>query len=122
MGKPLIEGGEVLALRKRRINEDTCKKFGYAVADDSRGRKVQLAPYRDERGRIVAQKVRAANKKFSTTSDFEIDNLQLFGQHLWQSYSRWPALSTSSLVFKVTYEIYRLYPQGLPQGSASSLP
>ena len=88
MGKPLIEGGEVLALRKRRINEDTCKKFGYAVADDSRGRKVQLAPYRDERGRIVAQKVRGANKKFSTTGDFEIDKLQLFGQHLWQSNGR----------------------------------
>ena len=88
MGKPLIEGGEVAALRKRRINEDTCKKFGYVIADDSRGRKVQLALYRDQGGRIVAQKVRGANKKFSTTGDFEIDKLQLFGQHLWQSNGR----------------------------------
>jgi len=46
-------------------------------------RKVQLAPCRDQGGRIVAQKVRGANKKFSPTGDYEIDKLQLFGQHLW---------------------------------------
>jgi len=51
-------------------------------------RKVQLAPCRDQGGRIVAQKVRGANKKFSTAGDFKIDKLQLFGQHLWQSNGR----------------------------------
>ncbi len=85
MGKPLIQGGEYVPLRKRKLTEDTLMKFGYTIADDDQGRKVQVAPYRDQDGAIVAQKIRAANKKFSTTGDFEIDKLQLFGQHLWQS-------------------------------------
>lgn len=85
MGKPLIQGGEFMALRKRRLTEETCKKFGYVIADDERGRKIQIAPYRDFDGTVVAQKLRAANKKFSTRGDFKADQLQLFGQHLWQA-------------------------------------
>ena len=85
MGKKLIEGGEFQPLRKRKITEDTCKKFGYRVAQDDQGRTVQVAPYRDQSEQVAAQKIRGANKKFYTTGDFDIENLQLFGQHLWQS-------------------------------------
>ena len=85
MGKPLIEGGYFLALRKRRLTEETCKKFGYRVCQDDRGKAVQVAPYRDQSGSIAAQKIRGADKKFYTTGDFNIEELQLFGQHLWQS-------------------------------------
>ena len=85
MGNKLIEGGEFQALRKRKISEETCKKFGYRVAQDGQGRTVQVAPYKDQSGRLVAQKIRGANKKFFTTGDFDIENIQLFGQHLWQS-------------------------------------
>lgn len=77
--------GEFKDLAKRGIREETCRKFGYKV-----GRKgdkpVQLAPYRDKNSKVVAQKLRFAdkdegmpwvgrNKKVS----------QLFGQHLWGS-------------------------------------
>jgi len=85
VGKKLIEGGEFQPLRKRKITEDTCKKFGYRVAQDDQGRTVQVAPYRDQSEQVAAQKIRGANKKFYTTGDFDIENLQLFGQHLWQS-------------------------------------
>lgn len=93
MGKPsmrsvdksLIQGGEFLPLRKRKLTEETVKKFGYTIAEDGRGKKVQVAPYRDQSGSVVAQKIRGANKRFSTRGDFDIKKLQLFGQHLWPS-------------------------------------
>lgn len=75
----LIQGGEVIPITKRGISEETCKKFGYQVAEHF-GKKVQVAPYR-KAGHIIAQKVRGANKTFSTMGAFK--DVELFGQHLW---------------------------------------
>lgn len=78
--KSLVPFGEYRALNKRNITEETCKKFGYFLGE-RKGVTVQVAPYRDESGTVIAQKVRTADKKFSTTGDFK--NVVLFGQHLW---------------------------------------
>ena len=78
----LIKDGVFSSLPKRKLNEETCKKFGYKVARIN-GQPVQIAPYRDQSGNIVGQKVREAGKKFRTTGSF--DDVQLFGQHLWPS-------------------------------------
>jgi twinkle protein len=73
--------GEYVSLAKRGISEDTCKKFGYLQATDKHGKVVQVATYR-RGGRIVGQKLRGKNKKFSFIGDMKQSGL--YGQHLWQ--------------------------------------
>lgn len=80
--KDLIrEGTEVRALRKRKISEETCKKFGY-LTGTFKGKPVQIAQY-VKNGRVVAQKLRDANKKMVLLGDTK--DLPLFGMHLWNS-------------------------------------
>lgn len=79
--KSLVPFGNYQAIQTRNLNEATCEKFGYFVAEEN-GHKVQVAPYRNKAGQIVGQKVRAAGKKFRTTGDFK--DVALFGQHLWR--------------------------------------
>lgn len=76
----LIEGGEFRALTKRCITEETARKFGYRVADFN-GKTVQVAPYYDGEGNLVAQKVRFPNKDFTFLG--EPKQAVLFGQNLW---------------------------------------
>ncbi|SFZ81695.1 twinkle protein [Devosia enhydra] len=80
--KSLVPFGHYQAIPARSLNEATCEKFGYFIAEDDRGQKVQVAPYRNKAGQIVGQKVRSAGKKFRTTGDFK--DATLFGQHLWR--------------------------------------
>jgi len=72
---------EYRGLIKRGIDEETCKKFGYGIGD-SFGVTVQVANYRDKAGKIVAQKIRDAQKNFMFSGDAK--QAQLFGQHLWR--------------------------------------
>jgi twinkle protein len=71
---------EPMSLVKRGITEDTCKKFGYGIGT-FRGVKVQVANYRDKNGRVVAQKLRDAKKKFVITGDAK--SMRLYGEWLW---------------------------------------
>lgn len=75
----LIEG-EYMALTKRGISEETCRKFGYQVAERN-GEKVQVANYYSRTGELVAQHIRNSKKDFSWTGDAR--DVELFGQHLW---------------------------------------
>ncbi len=77
----LVEIEEIRGLKKRGIRQETCEKFGYGVGRYG-GKLVQVAPYRDQHGVIVAQKIRTPDKEFSTTGT--IKGVQLWGQHLWQ--------------------------------------
>lgn len=67
-------------LAKRNLTEETCSKFGYGVGEHA-GRKVQVACYKMG-GRVVAQKIRTADKDFYWKG--EPKEAGLFGQHLWQ--------------------------------------
>lgn len=98
----LITDGHHCALPKRRLSEEICKKYDYRIARDATG-PIHVAPYRDQDGKVVAQKIRGANKSFRTTGDFS--NVQLFGQHLYEPSKRLvivegelDALSYSSVV------------------------
>jgi twinkle protein len=77
----LIESGEVQALGKRRITEDTCRKFNYTVSQYG-GQKVQVANYKNREGQVVAQKIRFADKTFKFLGDAK--QAGLYGQHLWK--------------------------------------
>lgn len=81
-GIPLLMDGEVVELRKRRIDYETCRKFNYSK-NTHKGRPVQVAPYYDaETGQLCAQKLRYPDKDFVITGD--IKRAGLFGQQLWQ--------------------------------------
>lgn len=73
--------GEIKALAKRGITEETCRKFGYRTGD-FHGSPVQIAPYCDDSGAVIAQKLRFAGKTFSFIG--EAKKAGLFGQHLWR--------------------------------------
>jgi twinkle protein len=79
-GSPLVKGLEYKSLVKRGLDAETCKKFGYGVAEHN-GRTVQVAPFTRD-GKIVAQKLRDSKKNFTITGDAK--KLGLFGQHLWR--------------------------------------
>lgn len=75
----LITGGLHLPLNRRKITQETCKKWGYEICDYN-GRKVQVANYIVD-GRVIAQKVRSPGKKFHITGDAKA--MKFFGQHMW---------------------------------------
>lgn len=78
--------GEVTALAKRKITEETCKKFGYRVGK-FKGKTVQIADYFDANGKVVAQKVRFPDKDFTVLGDLKAA-LPLYGQHIWRDNGR----------------------------------
>lgn len=79
--KDLIPVGEAIALPKRKLTEETCKKWGYTVSS-YKGEKVQVANYRDMNGVLIAQKVRFRDKKFVCLGNMQ--EAGLYGQHLWR--------------------------------------
>ncbi|WGD31676.1 DnaB-like helicase C-terminal domain-containing protein [Ancylobacter sp. WKF20] len=76
----LIRGGDIAALPKRKLTEETCRKFGYRLGE-YKGKPVQIAPFYDSDRNEVAQKLRFANKDFKVLGDLK--EAGLFGQHLW---------------------------------------
>ena len=83
MAAPLIKFITPKALPKRGITEETAKFFNYGVAE-YHGQPVQVAPYEDQKGRPIAQKVRTKDKRFFTRGDFK--NVQLWRQSLWRQH------------------------------------
>lgn len=92
--------GQVHALRARHLTEETCAHFGYQVGEVTEevfarfrseqmkndfpvGTPVQLAPYCDAMGRVVAQKMRGPEKQFGVAGRLK-EALPLYGQHLWR--------------------------------------
>lgn len=78
----LIEGLVPKALVARKISEETCQKWRYAIGIHN-GKTVQIANYCDDTGHTVAQKVRGADKSFFVTGDLKAAT-PLYGQWLWR--------------------------------------
>lgn len=72
--------GHYQDLIKRKLREDTCRKFGYQVGT-YKDQTVQIAPYYSKDGELVAQKIRFPNKDFIVLGD--LSKAQLFGANLW---------------------------------------
>jgi twinkle protein len=81
----LIQSSEVRPLQKRGISQETCEKFGYTVGTLD-GKTVQIAPYHDEDGHLVAQHIRFHPKDFAWLGDPK--SAVLFGQRLWRDGGR----------------------------------
>tara|TARA_R100001086_G_scaffold59520_1_gene27377 strand:+ start:435 stop:2081 length:1647 start_codon:yes stop_codon:yes gene_type:complete len=78
--------GQPEALIKRRLTEETCRKWGYIRAPYN-GRSVHVAQYFDENRRVVAQKLRLPNKDFIWKGDVK-DAPGLYGKWLWKEGGR----------------------------------
>ena len=70
-------------LPKRALSEETCEKFKYGVGENLKGKKVQVAQYFKD-GKLVAQKVRDAQKNFAVLGETKKLSTLLFGQQLWR--------------------------------------
>lgn len=75
----LIRDAEFLPLPKRRITEETCRRYGYRIGKYS-GKAAHIADYRDQDGDVVAQHIRLKGKDFPWIGHAK--KLQLFGQHV----------------------------------------
>lgn len=75
----LIRGTEE-AIPSRKLDDRTCEKFHYQVGE-FRGKKCHIAPYYDDTGRMVAQKLRLPGKDFTVLGDLK-KALPFFGQQL----------------------------------------
>jgi twinkle protein len=76
--EPLPEGlvpTVVRDLPRRKLRADSCRRYGYGVHEGT-----QVANYKDDRGRVVAQKIRRKDKTFTILGDAK--KMRLYGQHL----------------------------------------
>lgn len=73
--------GEIRELKSRNLSLDTCKAFGYATQPG-----IQIAPYVDALGNVVAQKLRDKDKRFGWVGNSS--NVQLFGAQLWKGFDK----------------------------------
>lgn len=72
--------GRPMALSARGITRQTCRTVGY-LGGTFNGEPVHIAQYYDGK-RVVAQKIRTADKRFTILGDMK--SAGLFGQHLWR--------------------------------------
>lgn len=73
--------GAITTVSKRRLTEETCRKFGYQIGKTDDGKTVHIAPYYNEGGQLVAQKIRTQDKDFFVIG--KLSEATLFGQRLW---------------------------------------
>ena len=84
--RPFTSGlltGEPKAIPARGLSEEDCKKFGYHIGADHNGNPVQIANYKNSKGKTVAQKIRGRDKSFRIVGDAK--GMTLFGSHLWSN-------------------------------------
>lgn len=75
----MLPVGTFGAIAARNLTEETCRKFGYHKATFD-GQTVQVAPYYDKDGQLVAQKVRLPGKEFVFLGNPK--EATLFGQNV----------------------------------------
>jgi twinkle protein len=73
--------GEIVALSKRGLTEESCRFWNYRIGKLASGEGVQIANYLRD-GKIIAQKVRTKDKKFRVIGEGK--SLPLYGQWLWR--------------------------------------
>lgn len=79
--RPLLNGGVYKNLKARGISETTCKLYDYAVGEYN-GEPCQIANLYNDKGQVVAQKVRLKDKKFLILGDNS--KALMFGQQLFK--------------------------------------
>ena len=82
-GKLITNLTEYPTLTKRKLTEETLRKFEYKCYIKNGNQIQHVAPYYDKNLNLKAQHIRGADKQFSWRG--EPDDIQLFGQKLWSA-------------------------------------
>lgn len=111
--------GEFKPLIKRKLDENTCKVFGYQVGE-YKNQTVQIAPYYNKNYELVAQHIRFPNKDFIWLGDME--QVTLFGINKWRNAGRMIVLTEGEIDCMAVSKIQgNRYPVcSVPSGSASA--
>ena len=111
--------GEYTSLTKRKIDEVTCKVFGYQTGEYN-NQPVQIAPYYNKNHELVAQHIRFPNKDFIWLGDME--EVSLFGINKWRDNGRMVIVTEGEIdcmsVSKIQGNKYPVV--SVPSGSASA--
>lgn len=115
----LVEDIRVAPLGDRGITRETVTRYGYGLARLN-GATVQVAPYHDDSGRIVAQKIRYPGKKFEVRGSLK--DARLFGEHLWPGKGRMVVVTEGELDAMAAYQAQgsRWATVSLPSGAAGA--
>lgn len=109
--------GEYRALGKRKLTEETVRKYSYHVASMS-GETVQVADYKRD-GKVVAQKVRTPTKDFRMLGD--ASQAGFFGQHLFTRNDRMLVITEGEIdAMSVSQALNHKQPVVSLNGGASS--
>jgi twinkle protein len=110
--------GETQAIRKRGLYLDTCRRYGYAVGNFN-GKPVQIAPFYNERGQLVAQKLRTKTKDFVVTGNGKA--MGLFGLQLARRGGKMIVITEGEIdAMSVSQAMGNTWPAvSLPSGSGS---
>ena len=76
---PTFIESEVRPINSRGLSEESCRKFSYGVGE-YKGDICHVANYKDDSGKVIAQKLRFKDKSFKMLGKTPT----LYGQHLWK--------------------------------------
>lgn len=118
--RELIQG-EHKPLAKRGLSMKTAQQFDYRVGVQ-RGEAVQIAPYHDATGRVVAQKIRPADKSKMHWVGDKANALPLFGQAKWKAGGRMIVVTEGELdAMSVAQAMNNTWPAvSIPDGAQSA--
>jgi twinkle protein len=108
------------SLERRKLSEESCRKWGYGTATHS-GSPVQVANYYTPDGsKLVAQKVRYPDKKFCVLGDMK--EAGLYGQHLWRDGGKYVVITEGEIdAISVSQVFEHKYPVvSIPTGSSGA--
>lgn len=110
---------EFMPLNKRAITNDTCSKWNYGVGEYN-GTPVQVANYKDEQGKLIAQKLRFPNKDFRWVGNAK--SAGLWGSHLWRDGGKMVTITEGELdALSVSQLFGNKWPVvSLPNGAAGA--
>jgi twinkle protein len=114
--------GHYAALVARGITEETCKKCDYQLGERRDGTKVHIQLIKDGSGRLIDQKTRTKDKKFSWLGDSVYKtNGGIIGSWNWPSKGKSVVITEGEIDrMSVSQAFDNKYPTGsLPNGSGS---
>lgn len=118
----LLQGGVIEAIPNRGLTKETCARYGYRVGE-YRGGKCHIAPYYDDAGTLVAQKVRFkenGEKAFVFPGDPRAAGL--FGQRLARDAGKMVVITEGELdALSVSQALGNNWPAlSLPKGAGNA--
>jgi twinkle protein len=114
--------GEFVGLPKRGLTVESCRFWDYQVTSGGYGDPGHIANYKDQERRVIAQKIRRANKQFSIIGNGK--DLPLYGKWLWYGKGTKSIVITEGELdcISVSQSFDHKYPVvSLPHGAASAV-